>query len=176
MTTELWLGLLTGIIFGILLQQGRVARFEKQIGAMLFKDMTILKFMLSAIIVGMVGIQLLVTFGLAPLSVKTTVIGANIIGGIIFGIGWAIVGYCPGTSLAAVGEGRFHALTAIIGMLAGAAIYAEVYPYLKSNILSWGNFGKLTLPTLFGVSPWLIIPILILIFITIFSIFEKHKI
>ena len=142
MSLDLWLGLITGIIFGILLQQGRVARFEKQIGAMLFKDMTILKFMLSAIIVGMIGIQLLVTFNLAPLSVKSTVIGANIIGGIIFGIGWAIMGYCPGTSLAAVGEGRFHAVTAIIGMLVGAAIYAEVYPGLKSNVLSWGKVWK----------------------------------
>ena len=56
---EQWLGLITGILFGALLQQGRVLRFEKQVGAMLLKDMTILKFMLSAIIVGMIGINLL---------------------------------------------------------------------------------------------------------------------
>lgn len=176
MSTDLWLGLITGIVFGILLQQGRVARFEKQIGAMLFKDMTILKFMLSAIIVGMIGVNLLASLDLAPLSVKDTVIGANIIGGIIFGIGWAIVGYCPGTSLAAVGEGRFHAIPAIIGMLAGAAIYAEVYPAFKSNILSWGKFGKLTLPALFNVSPWAVIPVLIILFIALFFVFEKNNI
>ena len=56
---EQWLGLITGVCFGVLLQQGRVLRFEKQVGAMLLKDMTILKFMLSAILVGMVGIYLL---------------------------------------------------------------------------------------------------------------------
>ena len=175
MTTDLWLGLATGIAFGALLQIGRVARFEKQVGAMLLKDMTIMKFMLSAIIVGMIGINVLAGFGLIPLSVKSTVIGANLIGGIIFGIGWAVVGYCPGTSLAAVGEGRFHAIAAIIGMLFGAAVYAEAYPYLKGNILSWGKYGKLTLPTLFGASPAIIIVILIVIFLALFSYFERKN-
>ena len=59
MGTDQILGLVTGILFGFLLQKGRVLRFEKQIGAMLLKDMTILKFMLSAIIVGMVGVEVL---------------------------------------------------------------------------------------------------------------------
>lgn len=49
MNTEQWLGLITGILFGFLLQKGRVLRFDKQIGAMLLQDMTIFKFMLSAI-------------------------------------------------------------------------------------------------------------------------------
>ena len=64
MSTEQWLGLWTGIAFGFFLQKGRVLRFDKQVGAMLLKDMTILKFMLSAILVGMVGITLL--HGIAP--------------------------------------------------------------------------------------------------------------
>ncbi len=174
MSTELWLGLITGIIFGALLQQGRVARFEKQVGAMLLKDMTILKFMLTAVIVGMIGINLLVEFGLVPLSIKSTVVGANLIGGAIFGIGWAIVGYCPGTSLAAIGEGRFHAIPAVIGMLIGAGIYAEVEPALKDNILSWGAYGKLTLPGILDISPWPIIGVLTILFIALFSYFEQQ--
>ena len=115
------LGLITGVAFGALLQQGRVLRFEKQVGAMLLKDMTIMKFMLSAILVGMVGINLLAAFGLVKLSPKATVLGANIVGGILFGGGWAIMGFCPGTSVGAVAEGRVHAVFAILGMLAGAA-------------------------------------------------------
>jgi uncharacterized membrane protein YedE/YeeE len=98
-----------------------VLRFEKQVGAMLLKDMTIMKFMLTAILVGMVGINLLAAFGLAKLSPKATVLGANIVGGILFGGGWAIMGFCPGTSVGAVAEGRVHAVFAILGMLAGAA-------------------------------------------------------
>ena len=63
--------------------------------------MTILKFMFSTVLVGMVGIYLLHDLGLVSLSLKATVLGGNIIGGLIFGVGWGLVGYCPGTSLGA---------------------------------------------------------------------------
>lgn len=173
---ELLLGLITGVLFGALLQQGRVLRYEKQVGAMLFRDMTILKFMLSAIIVGMIGINLLVSLGVVALSVKATAIGANLIGGLLFGVGWAVMGFCPGTSVGAVGEGRWHALFAIAGMLVGAAIYAEAYPALKDNVLAWGNFGKITLPQILGVSPWVVIPILTVGYLALFRLFEQRKI
>lgn len=172
---ELILGLLTGIIFGALLQQGRVLRFEKQVGALLLRDMTILKFMLSAIIVGMIGINLSVHAGLVELSVKATNVGANLIGGLLFGVGWAVMGYCPGTSVGALGEGRWHAIWAILGMLAGAAIYAEAYPVMKNTVASWGSFGKITLPGLLGVSPWLVITVLVVIFLSLFVWFEKKN-
>jgi hypothetical protein len=171
---EQWLGLITGICFGALLQQGRVLRFEKQIGAMLLKDMTIMKFMMSAILVGMVGIHLAVALGFAQLSPKATQIGANVVGGILFGLGWAVMGFCPGTSVGAVAEGRWHALFAIAGMLAGAALYAEAYPYLEKNLLVVGSLGKLTLPGVLGMSAWAVIPALGLIFILVFVFFEKR--
>lgn len=170
---ELLIGLVTGILFGALLQQGRVLRFEKQVGAMLLRDMTILKFMLSAIIVGMIGINLLVHFNAVELNVKSTQVGANLIGGLLFGAGWAVMGYCPGTSLGALGEGRWHAVWAILGMLVGAAIYAEVYPAANATVAAWGSFGKLTLPKLLGVSPWYVIPVLIALFLFVFFWFEK---
>jgi hypothetical protein len=176
MNWQLILGLGTGVIFGVLLQQGRVLRFEKQVGAMLFRDMTIFKFMLSAIIVGMIGINLLVGLGLISLKVKGTLIAANLIGGALFGAGWAIMGYCPGTSVGAVAEGRWHAVWAILGMLVGAAVYAEVYPMLTDNVLKWGDLGKITLPEVLGVSPWLLIPIFIAAFVGMFYVFEKKGI
>ena len=176
MNWELILGLGTGFVFGILLQQGRVLRFEKQVGAMLFRDMTIFKFMLSAIIVGMVGVNLLVGLGVISLKVKGTLIAANLIGSSLFGAGWAIMGFCPGTSVGAVAEGRWHAVWAILGMLGGAAVYAEVYPTLTGNVLAWGNLGKVTLPEMLGVSPWLLIPILIAAFIGLFYVFEKNSV
>ena len=55
MTNDQLYGLITGILFGFLLQKGRVLRYDKQIGALLMLDMTIVKFMMSAIVVGMVG-------------------------------------------------------------------------------------------------------------------------
>jgi uncharacterized membrane protein YedE/YeeE len=170
---EQWLGLITGIFFGALLQQGRVLRFEKQIGAMLLKDMTIMKFMMSAILVGVVGVHLAVAAGLAQLSPKATQVGANVVGGLLFGLGWAVMGFCPGTSVGAVAEGRWHALFAIAGMLAGAALYAEAYAYLQKNLLAVGNLGKLTLPGVLGVGAWAVIPILVAVFILVFVFFEK---
>jgi uncharacterized membrane protein YedE/YeeE len=170
---EQWLGLATGICFGALLQQGRVLRFEKQVGAMLLKDMTIMKFMLSAILVGMVGVHLAVALGLAQLSPKATHLGANLVGGLLFGLGWAIMGFCPGTSVGAVAEGRWHAIFAILGMLAGAALFAEAYPHFEKNLLALGNLGKLTLPASLGISAWVVIPILGVIFFLVFVFFEK---
>ncbi|MBN1142100.1 MAG: YeeE/YedE family protein [Deltaproteobacteria bacterium] len=154
---DLVFGLITGILFGFLLQKGRVLRFEKQIGFLRLLDMTILKFMLSSILVGMVGIYLLVDLGMIQLDVKSTVLGAQIIGGLIFGVGWAILGFCPGTAAGALGEGRIHALWGILGMLAGAALYAEVYPELRETLLKWGVFGKVTLPGLLQVNHWVVI-------------------
>ena len=170
---ELIYGLFTGIIFGFLLQKARVIRYDKQVGAMLLKDMTIVKFMMSTIIVAMVGVYLLVYLGLAKLSLKATVLGANIIGGLIFGVGWGILGYCPGTQMGAIGEGRWDALWGIFGMLAGAALFAEFYPTLKTTVLTWGDLGKITLPQVLNINHWPVIAVMVVISVVLFRWFEK---
>ena len=166
-------GLITGIFFGILLQKGRVLRYDKQLGALRLIDMTIVKFMLSTVLVGMVGIYLLKDMGLIKLSIKSTNLGGNIIGGLLFGAGWGLLGYCPGTSAGALGEGRWDAFWGIIGMLVGAAIFAEVYPTLKTTVLTWGNLGKITLPQVLGLSHWIIVAAMIVAALVLFWWFEK---
>ena len=166
-------GLVTGIFFGFFLQKGRVLRYDKQLGALRLIDITIVKFMLSTVLVGMVGIYLLKDMGLIKLSIKSTNLGGNIIGGLLFGAGWGLLGYCPGTSAGALGEGRWDALWGIIGMLVGAAIFAEVYPLLKTNIFTWGNLGKITLPQVLGLSHWVIVPVMIVGALVLFCWFEK---
>ncbi len=167
-------GLVTGVLFGFLLQKGRVLRYDKQLGALRFLDMTIVKFMLSTILVGMVGIYLLKDLGMVKLSVKPTNLGANIVGGLIFGAGWGLLGYCPGTSAGAVGEGRWDALWGILGMLVGAGLYAEFYPGLKKTLLAWGKLGKITWPQVIGVNHWLVIPVFVIGALALFSWFEKR--
>jgi uncharacterized membrane protein YedE/YeeE len=175
MSKEQLLGLVTGVVFGFLLQKGRVLRFDKQVGAMLLRDMTIVKFMLSAILVGMVGILLLSNSGVISISHKPMNLGAVLIGGILFGCGWAVMGFCPGTSIGALGEGRWHAIFAVAGMLAGAAIYAELYPFFKATVLAWKDFGKIGLPETIGVSQWVIVAALWVGVIALFFLFEKKK-
>ena len=148
-------------------------RFEKQVGALLIRDMTIFKFMLTAIMVGMVGVYILSGAGVITMSHKPMNMGAVIIGGILFGAGWAVMGFCPGTSVAALGEGRVHAVYAIAGMLTGAAIFARLYPFLKETVMAWKDYGKIGLPEVLGISPWIIIPIFIIIVLGLFRLFEK---
>lgn len=176
MSTDQLLGLVTGVLFGFLLQKGRVLRFEKQVGAMLFKDMTIVKFMLSAIFVGMVGILLLSDMGIITLSHKPMNVGAVVLGGALFGMGWAVMGFCPGTSIGALGEGRWHAAFAVLGMIAGAALYAELYPFFSETVLAWKDFGKIGLPEVLGISHWLIAPLFIGGGVALFFWFEKKGI
>lgn len=153
MSTDQILGLVTGILFGFLLQKGRVLRFEKQVGAMLLKDMTILKFMLSAIIVGMVGIAAMSSAGMITPGHKSMNVGAVLVGGALFGAGWAVMGYCPGTSMGALGEGRRHAIFAIAGMLVGAAIYANCIPFFSARFCLGPTSARLDCPR-----PWVCRP------------------
>ena len=166
-------GLVTGILFGILLQKAEVLRFDKQVGALRLMDMTIFKFMLSAIAVGAVGVYLLKDLGLITLSLKGTSIGAQVLGGTLFGIGWAILGYCPGTAGGALGEGRIDAIWGILGMLFGGGIYALAYPFFKANVIGIGNFGKITLPQILGINHWIIVVVFVAFIIFMFGFFEK---
>ncbi len=171
--TILFYGLITGVLFGFLLQKGRVLRYDKQLGALRLQDMTIVKFMLANIMVAMVGVYLLSDLGMVKLSIRSLNLGANIIGGLVFGIGWGLLGYCPGTSLGALGEGRWDALWGIAGMLVGAGLYAEAYPFLKATVLSWGVLGRLTLPQVLGLNHWLVIIAWIIGSLLLFRFFEK---
>lgn len=172
---ELLLGAVTGILFGFFMQKAQVIRYDRQLGALRLLDMTIVKFMLSTILVAMVGIYLLYDLGWIKLSVKPLILGGNVLGGLIFGVGWAIVGYCPATAMAALGEGRYDSVFGLAGMILGAGLYAEFYPQIKAGVLGCGDFGKVTLPGALGVNHWIVIVVLIALFIGLFAWFEKRK-
>ena len=170
---SLFYGLITGILFGVFLQQARVLRFEKQIGALRLMDMTIVKFMFTTIVVGSIGIHLLMDLGVVEFSPRGLSLGAQIIGGMLFGIGWGIVGYCPGTSVGALGEGRWHAIWPILGMIVGGFIYALLYPFVQSYIQPLGNFGSVSLATLLGINHWIVIVVLAVVVFFLFRFFER---
>jgi len=169
------LGLVTGIIFGVLIQQGGLVRFEKQINMLLLKDMTVLKFMLTAISVGMIGIIILGHFEIIAFNHRPLNLGALIIGSSIFGIGWAFTGLCPGTSLGALGEGRLHAIFAIAGMIAGAMIFNRSFNFLSNTVMSWVDFGNLSLSDITGISSFVIMPVFILLVILLMRFLEKKE-
>lgn len=157
---KLLLGLLTGVVFGFLLQKGRVAKYEVILGQLLLRDWTVLKIMLTAIAVGAVGVYAMVALGWTGLQVKPLMIGGIVTGAVLFGIGMAILGYCPGTTVAACGEGRRDAMVGVVGMLIGATVYVLAWPVLRPLMQAGGDLGKLTLPEISRLSPWFWIGVL----------------
>jgi len=156
---ELAMGWVAGLALGFLMQRGRVLRFEKQVGALLLRDMTVVKFMLSAVIVGMVGFAILHDLGLITFNHKAMNLGAVLAGGLLFGVGWAVCGFCPGTAVGALGEGRWHAGVAILGMLAGAALHGAAQPWLQRTALAWHDYGKIGLPQALDVGAYPVIAV-----------------
>jgi len=151
-------GALTGLAFGFLLQKGGVTRFRVIVGQFLLRDFTMLKIMLTAMIVGGIGVYGMRAAGLEFAShVKNADLLANALGGLIFGGGMVLLGYCPGTGIAALGDGSRHALPGIAGMLFGTAIYAEVYPWFNAHVMTVGAYGKVTMADVSGLSPWVIL-------------------
>ncbi len=154
---KLALGLLTGIIFGFLLQKGRAAKYQVIVGQFLLKDWTVVKIMATAVIVGAIGVYALLAAGAVSLHIKPMLLGGVLIGAVCFGIGIVVLGYCPGTTVAACGEGRRDAMVGVLGMLCGAGGFVALYPVLQPVMKGLGDMGKITVPETLGVSPWLII-------------------
>jgi hypothetical protein len=156
--SELILGFVFGIVFGFLLQKGGVTKYDVILGQLLLEDFTVVKIMLSAVVTGMIGIHLMKSLGWIQLKPKSGSWGKSAIGGLIFGLGFALLGYCPGTIAAAIGNGYLDALVAgLTGILLGSGLFAAAYPRLRSGILKKGDFGNITLPRLLKVNDWVVI-------------------
>jgi hypothetical protein len=158
MRSSLAWGFLFGIIFGFLLQKGGATKYDVILGQLLLEDFTVLKIMLSAVVTGMLGIHLMKSLGWIELKPKAGSWGKNAIGGLIFGLGFAVLGYCPGTIAGAIGNGYLDALVGgLTGILLGSGFFAAAYPKLRNGILSKGDFGDLTLPQLLKINDWIVI-------------------
>jgi hypothetical protein len=150
-TPKLIAGAMFGLAFGFLLQKGGVGKYNVLIGQLLLQDWTVVKIMLTAIVVGMIGVFTLNHFAKVNLHIKPTRIGANIIGVLLFGVGFALMGYCPGTAAVALGQGSWDALFGMAGLIAGSWMFAELSGWTKRTIEKWGDLGKVLLPDLLSV-------------------------
>lgn len=167
-------GLLIGFVFGFLLQKGQVGKFRTIVGQFQLRDFTVLKTMLTAVLVGGIGVYILKGAGLTSLHVKPLQIGAVVVGGLIFGVGMAALGYCPGTAVVAAGQGSGRAWWGILGMLAGAAVYAETVPGLK-GLLDWNNLGPVTLPDITGMPAYLWFALLVAVLLPLFRWLDRRE-
>lgn len=141
---QLFYGLIIGIAFGFLLQKGGVTKYDVIIGQLRLIDFTVIQIIFSAIIVTMLFISFLYPRGILQVKTKSGSIKNSIIGGLIFGVGFGLLGYCPGTIAGAIGNGYLDALTGgFLGIISGSIIFAFIYPYLKEKkILTEDKFSK----------------------------------
>ena len=136
--------------------------------------MDIIKLILMAIAVGTVGIYALDLADMANMSIKPTYVVGIVIAGLIFGVGFAVAGYCPGTCIVAAGEGKTDAFVTILGGLAGVALYALAYPML-AGLIEVTNYGQVTLPSAFGINGlWIAIPFSAILFLLMFKVLKDR--
>lgn len=153
---QLLIGFLIGVAFGFLLDRGGATDFDIIVNQLLLKDFTVLKIIFTAIVTGMIGVHLIVRYLPPDLQPKPCRWKAIVIGGSIFGVGFALLGLCPGTAAGAVGTGSVHAVFGVIGMLLGAGAFASVYPRLV-GFIERSDMGNVTIPDILDVNPWWII-------------------
>jgi uncharacterized membrane protein YedE/YeeE len=163
-------GLVIGIVFGIALQRGRFCFNSAFRDTLLFKDYTIVKAIGVAIAVEMVGFQLFSDLGLVTLYPRGLYWGANILGGFMFGVGMVIAGGCISGSTYRTGEGMVGSMLALVGIAVGGALslYYALAPakdLLQSATKIQINGLDPTIPREFGVSPWVIIIPVFLLFL-----------
>ena len=143
---QLALGLLSGIAFGFLLQKGGVTNYATILGQLLLTDFTVVKVMLSAILVGMLGIYALKAAGLVRLHTKPGSVGATVIGGLIFGAGFALLGYARAPPLPPRGPGRWTLLSAWRGSCSAPASLPGSTLRLTAQFLTVGPSRKGSFP------------------------------
>lgn len=173
-TALLVLAVVFGAAFGFLLHRGRVSDYNTIVRQFLFRDFTVIKIMMTAIVVGGIGVFALVQLGYAQFHIKPADMLAITLGSALFGIGMVLYGYCPGTALAAIGAGSVHALVGAGGMLLGGALYALSFDWVKATILPVSQMGKVQLPQLLGVSAPVMLAGLAVVAIAMFWLIERY--
>lgn len=175
-TAALALAVLFGFAFGWLLHRGRVTDYNTILDQFRLRDFTVLKVMLTAIVVGGLGVLALTQLGYAKFYVRDANMLGTILGAAIFGVGMVLYGYCPGTGLAAIATGSVHALVGAFGMILGAIVYAFTFDWVRSNILSVWKLGKATLPEMLGVAPLTAYLVLAAIAVAFFWVIEAKRV
>lgn len=171
MLINILFGLTVGFLFGFILTKTGVTKYPRVMGMLLLKDFKILKFMLTAVISSMILFYLLGDFGLLKVVPKNLEWG-KLVGGLIFGTGMGILGYCPGTMAARIGEGKKEAIIALFGTALGILIFALTIKPVKATFLSTEINGNIFLQL--GINKWLvIIPAAILFSAIIYFVNKK---
>lgn len=158
-------GLLSGVLFGYALEAAGFGSPRKLTGQFSLRDFSVFKVMFTAVLVCAIGLYVLRLVGwMGPNAVfiPTLFFWAVLGGGLLIGAGFAMGGYCPGTSVVGVASGRIDAVVFGIGMVVGTSAFAWVYEPLMGFYLAGKGPNAQTLPQLFGLPEWVILLVLVI--------------
>lgn len=174
---SLLIAVVVGVFFGLFLERGGLGNPHKLVGVFYFRDFTVPKVMFTAMLTAAVGLYLLSDVGLLDMSriwIVPTFFWPQLVGGTIFGIGFVISGFCPGTAVAGLASGRLDALVTILGIGAGSLFFAAVYPAIEGFYLS-SALGGVTLQGWLKVNHWAVITFLLLMAAGMFYGMERFE-
>jgi uncharacterized membrane protein YedE/YeeE len=158
--------LIVGVAMGALIQRVGASSPRMILASLRLENLSIIKFMATTIAVGMVGVYALSTVMPMHFDIKPTYVVGVLVGGLIFGVGFAIGGYCPGTCVVGIGERRKDALFALLGGVVGALLFTLVYTLIETPLIKPLSYGKVTIPSLLHVSPVVVAVAVAALFLT----------
>ena len=156
LSESLWLALLLGVGFGFFLERAGLGSSVKLAAQFYLTDLAVFKVMFTAIVTALVGLAALAALGVvdpARIELPGTFVLPQLVGGLVFGVGFVVGGYCPGTGCVGLASGRLDAVAVVAGMLAGSFAFAEAYPLL-AGFYQATPLGPVTLPELAGIPGW----------------------
>ncbi|MGZ3420312.1 MAG: YeeE/YedE thiosulfate transporter family protein [Polyangiales bacterium] len=171
------LALLVGVAFGVVLQKGQLGRYDVIVGVFRFADLTVLKVLVTGVGVAMLGLQSLRSLGvIATVPLPATHLAAQALGGVMFGVGMALAGFCPGTVAIGAGEGRLDNVVAgSLGITTGALVFGALYRRIVPRLAALGDLGQLDFARLLDASPWLVVALYWECALLLFYILERRR-
>lgn len=167
--------LILGVAFGFALNKAGLTKYHKIVNVFRLTDLAVLKFMMTSLVVSMIGLYLMRQLGLLTFPrVPATYVVGNLVGGLIFGVGMALSGFCPGTCAAGAGEGKLdYLIPGVLGFIVGAMIYGLTYPSVFPAISAIGNVGSVVIPDLWHLSPFLTTTFFALLALFLFYLIDR---
>lgn len=172
---SLGFALFIGIAFGFFLERAGLGSAKKLSAQFYFKDLTVFKMMFTAIITAMIGIFWLNWLGMLHadmIYLTPTHIWPQLIGGLVFGVGFIIGGYCPGTSCVASSTGSLDGLVNVIGLLMGILVFGEIYPFIEGFYTS-GDLGQVNFMDVSGLPDGVVVFTIVVLALAGFWLSER---
>ena len=173
--TMIILALVLGVLFGFALNKSGLTKYHKIVNQFRLVDMTVLKFMMTALVVTMLGVYPLRELGIITFpTIPATYVLGNLVGGLVFGVGMALAGFCPGTAVSGAGDGKLdYLIPGLLGFLVGALLFGLTYTSFMPQLMKIGNYGNVALPDLWHISPYLAIFVFALLALALFYAIDR---